>query len=425
VLYSVFDVILVVSLALLAVVFVKILFFVSLSARHHARHRQLHPVKLKQNPLVSILVPSYNEGLTLYNCIDSLLRQTYRNSEIVIINDGSTDNTLEIARKIAKKYAKVRVIDKPNGGKASALNAGITQANGEIVVSIDADSMFMRNTVEQLVLSFHDPKVAAVGGNVKVANRGNVLARQQALEYITGLTLQRSAFSHLGCMQVISGAIGAFRRDALLAVGGYAYDTIVEDMDVTIELANHGYKVAYNPEAIAYTEAPETLHDFLKQRYRWTYGSFQVLTKHRQRIWHPSSMGYLGMPYFMIFPWVEVIISGLFFTTLYFAAFTGHLAGLAVMCTLMLGVQTTLIMYALFVDKEDKKLTLLSIIDSFFYYHLISFTTLRAGINYLRKKEARWNKLQRYGKNVMPLRPTPTSAGAIEGQSTAPAGVVE
>lgn len=403
--YSLFLIVLYASWVLLCIVFIKIVFFVGFSASHHIKHRRLHPRTLTDSPLVSVIIPSYNEGPTLNNCVDSLLTQTYQNIEIIIVNDGSTDNTRNIARRLARRHPQIRVRNKKNGGKASALNFGIAKAKGSIVISIDADSMFLPDTVAQLVLSFQDSDVAAVGGNVKVASRHGLLARQQALEYITGLTIQRQAFSRLGCMQVISGAIGAFRKDALDAIGGYSTDTIVEDMDITIELANRGYRVVYNPSAIAYTEAPGNLRDFLKQRYRWTYGSFQVLAKHRQYLWRSGYMGYIGMPYFMIFPWVEVGVSLMFFLLLSRAIVTGHMSDLLVMCALMGAVQTILVMYALVMDREDKRLGLLTIIDSFLYYHLISFTTLRAGINYLRKKEATWNKLKRYGRNVMPMEP--------------------
>lgn len=390
--------------AMLCLLFFKIIFFVSFSSRHYVRHRRRHPSKLTRIPFVSVIVPSYNEGLTLANCINSLAYQTYPRYEVIIVNDGSTDNTLSVARRLAQKYRPfVRIVNKKNGGKASALNRGIARAKGQIVICIDADSMFMKDTIEQLVLAFEDPAVAAVGGNVKVANRHKVLSRQQALEYITGLTLQRRTFAHLGCMQVISGAIGAFRRDALLAIGGYSSTTIVEDMDTTIELAKRGYKVVYNPRAVAFTEAPENLRDFLKQRYRWTFGGFQVLSKHRDVLWHRGNkrMGYIGLPYFLIFPWFDVLVSMLVLLTLSQIMLTGDFYLLLIYLGMCL-LQATLIAYALTMDKEDKKLVLMTITEALVYYHLLSFTTLRAGINFIRKKKTGWDKLERYGKNILP-----------------------
>jgi len=399
------DSIIVFSWAMLGLLFLKIVFFVGISSRHHAHHRRRHPSELTSTPFVSIIVPSYNEGLTLENCVNSLAHQSYKEYEIIIVNDGSTDDTLSVARRLAQKYRPfIRIINKKNGGKASALNRGIARAKGEIVICIDADSIFKKNTVEQLILSFEDPEVTAVGGNVKVVNRGKALGRQQALEYITGLTLHRRTFAHLGCMQVISGAIGAFRRKAILDIGGYSSSTIVEDMDTTIELARRGYKVVYNPLAVAFTEAPENLRDFLKQRYRWTFGGFQVLSKHRNALWHRGNkrMGYIGLPYFLIFPWFDVAVSLLLVVTLARIVLTGSDLYLLLIYLGMCLLQASLIAYALIVDKEDKKLVLMTVTDTLLYYHLLSFTTLRAGINFLRKKKTSWNKLERYGKNILP-----------------------
>lgn len=391
---------------LLGVMLVFVIFFVTFSSRYHSRHKHLHPRKLVHTPFISIIVPSYNESKTLANCIHSLVNQTYENYEIIIVNDGSTDTTRLIAGRLAKKHRPlIRVINKRNGGKASALNRGVARAKGDIIICIDADSMFLENTVEQLVLSFHNPDVAAVGGNVKVANRKSFLSKQQSLEYITGLTLQRKAFAQVGCMQVISGAIGAFRKEALLAIGGYSTSTIVEDMDLTIELGRRGYKVIYNPWAIAYTEAPESLDAFLKQRFRWTYGSFQVIAKHRDVLWARGTnrMGFIGMPYFLVVPWLQVLTSMVFITSLVGVMLTEGGDEFLTIILFTSALQTSLIAYALIMDKEEKKLIVRALVDCFVYYHLISFTTLRAGIHFMRKKQTGWNKLERYGKNVVPL----------------------
>jgi poly-beta-1,6 N-acetyl-D-glucosamine synthase len=412
-LQGLFNFILVASYCLLGLIVLKTIFFVSFSWRHSHAHTTKHPKRLTSYPLVTVIVPSYNESVTVANCVESLLSQTYKNIEILVVDDGSSDNTLAIAVGIAKKYKpKVNVFTKKNGGKASALNAGIRQAKGEIVVCIDADSMFLKDTVEQLVLSFQgDSDVAAVGGNVKVANRRNLLAKQQALEYITGLTLHRRTFAQLGCMQVISGAIGAFRRDAMLKVGGYSRDTIVEDMDNTIELVKRGYKVVYNPKAIAYTEAPEDLKSFMKQRYRWTFGGFEVLSKHRKAIWrwNGNLLGFLGLPYFLLFPWLDVFVSFMLVASVARIIITGDMDGVLLFYMLFGLLQVILTTYALAVDREDKKLSLLILLDSLFYYHLLTFTTVRAGINFLRKKKATWNKLERYGRNTLADAGAPVS----------------
>lgn len=392
-----------ISWTLLGVLAIKLVLFLYFSTLHFREDRKVFK-KLKSKPVVSVIVPAYNEGLVLNNCIKSLLNQTYKNLEILIVDDGGTDNTKEIGESLSKKYKKVSFLAKENGGKATALNYGISFSRGEIIVCIDADSIFAKDTVKHLVKSFEDVSVAAVGGNVKVANRGKFINKHQATEYISGLNLQRRAFAKLNCMQVISGAIGAFRKDALLAIGGYSHDTIVEDMDITVSLAKAGYKTGYNGKAIAYTEAPEKVSDFIKQRYRWVFGGFQVLKKYKDMIFNKkfTRMGIIGLPYFMIFPWIDVFISLLFFVYLALAIFTGNLIGILLFLSFMITIQFIIINYALYMDGEKKHLAFVAVVESFWYNHLISFTTLKAGFNYLKGSEVRWNKLERLGKNLHP-----------------------
>ncbi len=384
----------------------KVFVFIVLSAKHHKMSALGRRRLGKYRPLVSILVPSYNEELVLENCIISLLNQDYSNTEIIIVDDGSKDKTKQIGKMIARlHHGKVRLYSKVNGGKASALNFGISKAKGDIVVSMDADSMFLRNAVRNLVLSFYDPNVVAVGGSVKVANRSKFINKHQAVEYITGLNLQRRAFAFMGCMQVISGAIGAFRKDVIVSIGGYSEDTIVEDMDVTLSMAMTGGVVEYNGKAIAYTEAPESIKDFIKQRYRWTYGGFQVLKKHKNLIFNRkhNSLGLVGIPYFMIFPWIDVMVSSLFVVAILKVIVGGNVLELMLFYTFMCLVQGSLLLYSLVMDKEDKKLVFLAGIDSLWYNHLISFITAKAAFNFLRGRATGWNKLVRLGKNYAPL----------------------
>lgn len=387
---------------LLALMLLKVVFFLYLSSRHHKITKKTYPTMLIRQPLVSVVIPCFNEEITISNCVKSLMNQNYTNFEIILVDDGSTDRTHKLITQIANNIKKVKAYSKINGGKASALNFGITKASGEIVVCMDADSMFLRSTVTQLVLSFQQPNVCAVGGNVRVANRGKTLGKHQALEYITGLTIQRRAFAQLDCMQVISGAVGAFRRSDLIEVGCYSTDTIVEDMDITIEFARRGKKIVYNPYAVAYTEAPESIGDFFKQRYRWTYGGFQIASKHKDILFRNNSkIANIGLPYFIIFPWVDVLVSLMLFITLGRVIIYGGYVNLIFFYLTMVCLQSILILYALIIDKEDKKLIVLASIESLFYSHLINLVTLKSGFDFLRKKETGWNSIKRHGKNSL------------------------
>lgn len=395
-----------ISYGLLILMFFKIIFFINFASLHNKNFKKNRNNEPKfKGPLVSVIVPCFNEELTIDNCVKSLLRQRYSNIEILIVNDGSTDNTSQRALSLSNEASNVRILNKSNEGKASALNFGLLHSKGEIIVSMDADSIFKPDTIEQLISSFNDESVVAVSGNVKVANRKTLLGKHQAIEYVTGLTLQRRAFAELGCMQVISGAIGAFRKDKLLEIGGYSSDTIVEDMDVTIALAQMGYKIIYNPDAIAYTGAPESITEFIKQRYRWTYGGFQIAAKYRSIVFkrHLNKMGTVGMPYFITFPWVDVLVSLLLIYSIIHVSITGTGVELVIFYIFMSCIQAALIIFALIMDNENKKLVFLAGLDSLFYNHLISFVTIKAGIAFFLRKKASWNKLERKGENILEM----------------------
>lgn len=387
---------------------IKVALFLILSILHYRKGRFVNGKAIDYEPKVSVIVPCFNEELVLENCVNSLVRQNYKNMEIIIVDDGSKDATKAVAEKIKNKYSGIiRFFSKPNGGKASALNHGILRSKGEIIISIDADSIFRKDTVRNLVIPFNDKKIVAVSGNVKVANRKNLINKHQAMEYISGLNLQRRSFAMLGCPQVISGAIGAFRRDKLMEIGGYSEDTIVEDMDVTISLLEKGGAIEYNGNAVAYTEAPETIKDFIKQRHRWIFGGFQVLIKHKHLIFNPKykSLGVLGIPYFLIFPWIDVFISMLFIFSLFKAIFLFNPFELFAYFLIISSLQMLLMTYTIFIDKEDKKLAFLAFIEGFWYNHLISFVTLKAGINLIIGSKVLFDyktRVDRMGKNVIP-----------------------
>ncbi len=264
-------------------------------------------------PFVSVVVPAYNEEKVVCKTIDSLLGSDYRNFEIILVDDGSGDSTYEIVREKYSGDARVAIFRKENGGKASALNFGWRQAKGEIIIALDADTLFLPNTVTELVHRFADEKVGAVAGNAKVGNRVNIVTRWQALEYITSQNMDRRAFSSLNCITVVPGSVGAWRREILEKTGGFSGDTLAEDQDLTIQIRKQGYRIGYEENAIGLTEAPDSLRGLAGQRFRWSYGTLQCMWKHKRALLNPKygTLGFIAMPNVWIFQVVFPLISPL------------------------------------------------------------------------------------------------------------------
>jgi cellulose synthase/poly-beta-1,6-N-acetylglucosamine synthase-like glycosyltransferase len=403
---NVINVLAVLSIVAFVFLIVKMMFFFIFSYKHYKKTSK--PLRLNLNgPMVTAILPCYNEGLVLENAAKSMMGQSYHNLEILIVNDGSTDNTSEIGKRLAAKYGpKLKFLEKPNGGKASALNLGIQHAKGEIVICMDSDSVFSKNAVAHLASTFQDPAVVGAAGNVKVSNSCNFWTRSQRVEWATGLSMQERAFAELGCMQVITGAVGAFRKSALLAVGGYSSDTIVEDMDITVTLQRiKGAKVQFNPWAVAKTEAPESYKDFYKQRYRWTYGRYQILKKHRDMLFNPEygMMGMFGLPYYLLTPLLNIGTAILFVFVLILAVVTNSLTialvyiGIAAIVTILLGI------YAVYIDNnhDNYKLSLYGVIQNMWYMFIISYIDTKAWFDHAIGKKTKWNKVARYGKNTI------------------------
>lgn len=263
-------------------------------------------LKLKtqsSKPSVSIIVPAYNEEITAVKTINSLLLQDYPNYDIVFVNDGSKDNTYEVVKAAFDNNPKVKILKKINGGKASALNYGIANSTAEILVNIDADTQLLPNAVTELIKKMSDDRVGAVAGNVKVGNKVNWLTRWQSVEYITSQNFDRLAMEYLNAITVVPGAIGAFRKSALQEIGGYMTDTLAEDCDVTIRLLRNGWKVVAANDAVAITEAPETVPQFMKQRFRWCFGVMQAFWKNRDTLFIKkyNGLGMIAMPNILIF----------------------------------------------------------------------------------------------------------------------------
>jgi cellulose synthase/poly-beta-1,6-N-acetylglucosamine synthase-like glycosyltransferase/peptidoglycan/xylan/chitin deacetylase (PgdA/CDA1 family)/spore germination protein YaaH len=276
-----------------------------------AEQRRVPPRLPEPAPLVTVLIPAFNEMKVIVGAVRHILASSYANLEVIVIDDGSTDGTSEQVRTHFAGDGRVRLFRVQNGGKAAALNTGLRAARGEVVVALDADTHFETDAIAKLVRWFADESVGAVAGNAKVGNRVNMITRWQALEYVTSQNLERRALAALGCITVVPGAIGAWRREALARLGGFPSDTLAEDQDLTLSLLIGGYKVLYDSSAIGWTEAPDTLSGLIKQRFRWAFGTLQCLWKHRQVTLRPhhGTLGLIAIPQTWLFQFLLTAIA--------------------------------------------------------------------------------------------------------------------
>lgn len=357
-------------------------------------------------PFVSIIVPVYNEEKVVADSIKSLLDLNYSNYEIIVVNDGSTDRTREVAESLVGyqkgKFSdiKVSLIDKPNGGKSKALNAGIKFSKSEIVLCMDGDSQLSPDSVRLAVRHFSNPEIGAVAGNVKVLNRGNLFTDLQALEYIEGLNMARSAQSFIKLVNIIPGPIGLFRKKAVEEAGFYASDTFAEDADLTLKILANGWKIYYEPNSISYTEAPSKLQQLLKQRYRWTRGILQSIRKHKKLMINPTiNIGDTFILWTMFYEaliWPTMnIAANLFFIIAALAfGFTSLIffwwAGLA-----LLDLITAL--YCIAVEKEEFRLVWYAIIYRMFFILIIDICKLMSTVEEFLGIKMTWGKLERAG----------------------------
>lgn len=252
---------------------------------------------------VSVLIPAFNEAKVIASSIHRVLASINVRVEVIVIDDGSTDGTSEVVAKAFADEPRVRLLNLANSGKARALNQGMLLVNSDVIIALDADTQFEPETVARLARWFANPEIGAVAGNAKVGNKVNLVTRWQAVEYVTAQNLERRALTQFDAITVVPGAVGAWRRQALDAVGGYPVDTLAEDQDLTIAIQRAGWRIGYDIEAVAWTEAPETLHALAKQRFRWAFGTLQCLWKHRAIMVDrkPAGLALVGIPQAWLF----------------------------------------------------------------------------------------------------------------------------
>jgi poly-beta-1,6 N-acetyl-D-glucosamine synthase len=389
---------LLIFLALLVVRYFGLLWFSYLAHLDRSRN-----VREGFTPLVSILVPCYNEGAVVQGSIRSLLDLDYPRYEIIVIDDGSSDDTTAKARVYEGDHGKacVRVLRKRNGGKSRALNAGIRAARGDFVLCMDGDSTLHPATLRKAVRHLVDPRVAAVAGSVKVVNRGTLLSGLQALEYVEGLNMVRAAQGFFRLVNIIPGPIGVFRVAALKRVGGYDHDTFAEDCDLTLKLLAEGWQIFYEPEAIAYTEAPEALLDLLKQRYRWTRGILQAIRKHRGKLVLPHrSPGLSFTLWYMIFEGIMWPGMNVFGHVLFVIVAWQYGAALPLVLwyaqLTMLDLAAAL--YCVAVEEESVTLIPFALLYRAFFALTIDVAKVFATIEEMAGLRMDWGKLERIGR---------------------------
>ena len=292
----------------------RVLFLTAAGVGNRRAERRRVPPRLPEPPpLQTVLIPAFNEGKVIAGAVGHILASDYPNLEVIVIDDGSADDTSEKVRIHFASDPRVRLFCEPNTGKAAALNIGLKEARGDVVVALDADTHFEKDAISKLVRWFQDPAVGAVAGNAKVGNRVNMITRWQALEYVTSQNLERRALAALGCITVVPGAIGAWKREALERLGGFPANTLAEDQDLTLTLLTAGYTVLYDSSAIGWTEAPDTVRALIKQRFRWAFGTLQCLWKHRRITLRPryGTLGLVAIPQIWLFQFLLTAIAPL------------------------------------------------------------------------------------------------------------------
>jgi len=386
--------------------------FRSVSLLFLAARRQPHvPSPSVHEPSVTIVIPAYNEGRVIEQCIRKALYSEYPDFDIIVVDDGSTDDTYEKAISFAY-HPLVTVLRQPNRGKASALNAALDEAQSEVLICIDADSQIAPDAVRLLAAHFTDPKVGAVAGRVVVGNRSNLLTRLQALEYITAQAVERRAKEHLNAINVVPGAIGAWRTTALMEAGIFSTETLTEDADMTMAMIRSDYQVIYEDRAIATTETPTSLKALMTQRLRWSLGMMQAGWKHSGAIMERRNLGFVALPDLAVFGYLMPLVAPLadLFLVLLIIEFLANVGGadqnymdivanpliVAYLALPTLEIISAIVAFRLD-PKEDRRLLLLLPMQRIFYRQVLYIAVIRALWRAATGSLASWGRMTRVG----------------------------
>jgi cellulose synthase/poly-beta-1,6-N-acetylglucosamine synthase-like glycosyltransferase len=390
-----------------------------LAVRSNAKANRPVPPEIDPARFVSVLIPAFNEARVIESSVRRVLASEQIGLEIIVIDDGSTDETSAIVRAAFADEPRVRLLTLANGGKARALNRGLELATGEIIVALDADTQFEPLTMARLSRWFADPALGAVAGNAKVGNRINIVTRWQAVEYVTAQNLERRALSRFDAITVVPGAVGAWRRAALDSVGGYPHDTLAEDQDLTIAIQRHGWHVRYDIDAVAWTEAPESFGALAKQRFRWAFGTLQCLYKHRRILIErkPPGLALVGIPqawlfqigFALISPLIDLALAISIVSTILrvdqhgWAQTQSDVIRMAVYWVCFTAIDAICGWIAYRLEKRESRFPLFLLLAQRFVYRQIMYSVVvRAVAAAIRGPWVGWGKLERSGRVASP-----------------------
>ena len=389
-----------------------------------------HTVLADPPPDVTVLIPAHNEESVIVQTVASVLATGTKNLQIIVVDDGSTDRTGQLLDEHFGNHPGVHIIHQVNRGKSAALSLAMSHATTEIVVTIDADTEIEPDAISKLLRHFSDPLIGAVAGNVKVGNRSRWLTRWQALEYITSQNMEKRAFDLLNCITVVPGALGAWRKKAIEAAGGISSDTVAEDADLTIAIRRLGWRISYDEDAIAWTEAPETPGALIRQRFRWTFGTLQSFWKHRDTLLRPryGTLGWIALPNVFVFqlvlPLISPIIDLMFLGSLALWALGElHIARLPQLWTtadvqrsvffflgfLLIDVVTCALAFAL-ERKEDWTLLIPVLLQRFYYRQLMYVVLFRSVKEAVSGRPVGWRGVEPEAPRAPKAPPTPVTA---------------
>jgi peptidoglycan-N-acetylglucosamine deacetylase len=347
---------------------------------------------------ISVLVPAYNEEKVLGKTLNSILASNYKNFEVIVIDDGSSDKTLEVAKKF-QTDPRVKVFHKENGGKFSALNFGIEKITAAVYVALDADTQITPDALGNMARFFSQKNIAAVAGNVRVGNRRSLIGIMQSIEYTMNLNLERNGYSLINSVLVVPGALGAWRTRSVREVGGYSGNTLTEDAELTIRLLKKDYKVVYDKDSIAYTEAPKKTSQLANQRIRWTFGVLQTFFHHRDVMFRPKR-GYLGMfvlP-FTVFVQIPIMVLTPFMDLFAIYAFFFVSSELVIVyLVLYLATRLALGIVAYMLEGETPWPLFFLPVQRFWYQPILYFALYRAIFAIFKGRGLNWNKIARDG----------------------------